>query len=105
MLNLNMDLANLQQSRQAEQNLLAKNTDGSLTSTGKDFEAVFITQMLQPMFEGLESDGLFSGGQSEKIYRSMLLDQYGKMMAEHSRIGIADAVNKEMLRLQEVQSQ
>lgn len=68
----------------------------------EDFEAVFLAQMLAPMFEGLETDGPFGGGSSEKIYRSLLVQEYGKSIAKSGGIGISDAVQREILKLQEV---
>ncbi|MGO1117860.1 rod-binding protein [Rhodovibrionaceae bacterium A322] len=70
---------------------------------GQDFEAMFIAQMLGPMFEGLKTDGPFGGGMAEKTFRSIMLDEYGKEIAKTNSLGIADAVAKELLQLQEVQ--
>ena len=70
----------------------------------EDFESVFVTQMLAPMFASLRSDGLFGGGPSEEVYRSMLIDEYGKAIARAGGFGIADAVEREILQLQEVAS-
>lgn len=74
-------------------------------ATAKQFEAVFVTQMLSHMFEGLEGgDGMFGGGHSEAMFRPMLLDEYGKMVANRGRgIGIADHVARSLLQTQEVQ--
>jgi len=68
----------------------------------EDFEAVFISQMMAPMFEGLADDGYFGGGPSEDIYRSMMVEHYGKSIARAGGFGLADAVEREILRLQEV---
>ncbi|MFQ5774595.1 MAG: rod-binding protein [Kiloniellaceae bacterium] len=70
-----------------------------------EFEAVFLSQMLAPMFEGLETDELFGGGPGEDIYRSILVEEYGKAIARSGGVGIADAVQREILRLQEAASQ
>jgi flagellar protein FlgJ len=69
----------------------------------EDFEAMFLTQMMQPMFEGVSTDGIMGGGQAEEVYRSFMLDEYGKLMARAGGIGVADHVRKELLKLQEVQ--
>ena len=74
-----------------------------LRETAQDFEAVFLSQMLKPMFEGIETDGPFGGGQAEEMWRSLMVDEYGKSIAKSGGIGIADAVMAEMLRMQEVQ--
>lgn len=69
--------------------------------TAKDFEAVFISQMMAPMFEGLETDGYFGGGQAEGMYRSLMIDEIGKSVARRGGIGIADSVAREMMKMQE----
>ena len=67
----------------------------------EDFEAVFISQMLAPMFEGMSDDDTFGGGPGEDIYRSMMVEEYGKSIAKAGGFGLADAVQREILRLQE----
>ena len=69
----------------------------------EEFEALFISEMLAPVFENLDTGGLFGGGQGEKIYRSMMVQEYGKAIAKAGGIGIADTVQREILRMQENQ--
>jgi len=69
----------------------------------EEFEALFISEMLSPVFENLDTDGLFGGGQGEKIYRSLMVQEYGKAIAKAGGIGIADTVQREILRMQENQ--
>lgn len=71
--------------------------------TAQDFEAFFLSQVLQPMFAGLDTAPPFGGGAAEKVWQSLLVDQYGKSMAESGGIGIADSVQREILRAQEIQ--
>ena len=66
----------------------------------KQFERMFISEMLQPMFAGIQTDGPFGGGTGEEVFRPMLLDQYADAVAKGHGVGIADAVLKEILRLQ-----
>ena len=68
--------------------------------TAKSFEATLITQMLQPMFEGLSTDGPFGGGQSEGTYRTFMLDAIGKQMSRAGGIGVASSIQREMLKMQ-----
>ena len=67
----------------------------------EEFESFFMTQMLEHMFEGIETDGYFGGGYGEGIYRSMMLQEYGRVLAKSGGIGIADMVNRELINLQE----
>lgn len=66
-----------------------------------EFEAVFLAQMLRPMFDGVATDGPFGGGQAEAINRDMLVDEYAKALAQGGGIGLADSVLAEMLKMQE----
>jgi Rod binding domain-containing protein len=74
-----------------------------VAKTAQDFEAFFLGQMLQPMFEGLQAEAPFGGGHAEKLWRTMMVDEMGKAMAEAGGIGIADSVQREILRLQEAE--
>lgn len=68
-----------------------------------EFEAVFLAQMLKPMFDDLGSEGLFGGGHAEQMNRSMLVDEYGRQLAEAGGFGLADKVMAEMIKMQESQ--
>lgn len=67
----------------------------------KEFEGVFMSQMLQPMFEGLKVDPIFGGGHGEEVMRSFLVQEYGKAMSANSHLGIANAVKNAMIKSQE----
>ena len=68
----------------------------------EDFEAVFLSQMLQPMFENIKPEAPFGGGNSEAMWRSMQIEEYGKAITKAGGIGIADKVFKEIIKLQEI---
>lgn len=68
-----------------------------------DFEAFFLSQMFSEMFAGIETDPVFGGGAGEDVFRSMMIQQFGKSVAQSGGIGIADAVMREMIALQEDQ--
>jgi len=57
------------------------------------------------MFEGVSTDGIFGGGHAEKIYRSLLLDEYGKEMAKLGTIGVKDYVMNAVLQMQEASNE
>jgi flagellar protein FlgJ len=68
---------------------------------GQEFESFFVGQMLESMYAGMDADPTFGGGPGENAFRSLLLQEYGKATAQHGGFGIADAVQREILRLQE----
>lgn len=71
-------------------------------AAAEEFEAFFLSQFLNSMTAGIKTDDTFGGGESEKIFRSLLNDEYSKSMSRQGGVGIADAVYREMLAMQEV---
>ena len=69
----------------------------------EQFESVFMSQVLDSVFTGVNPGALFGGGSSEKIYRSMMNEQIANHMARSGGVGIASAVYKELIKLQEAQ--
>lgn len=72
-----------------------------ISEAAVEFEAVFIAEMMKPMFEGISTEAPFGGGKGEEVFRSMLLQEYGKTMAKTGSIGVADAVKRELIKAQE----
>ncbi len=84
-----------------------QNSDDKLRQAreiAEDFEAFFMTKTMESMFEGISTEGMFGGGHAEKIYRSLLLNEYGKVMAKTGTVGIADSVMDTIIQMQEAQS-
>jgi Rod binding domain-containing protein len=72
---------------------------------GKDYESVFISEFMGQMFNGISTDGPFGGGQGEQMFRSLMLDQYGKQIASRGGFGLSDAITKQLLSHQEAITQ
>ncbi len=72
-----------------------------IDESANDFEASFLSEMIKPMFEGIEVDEMFGGGRGEEVFRNMMVQEYGKKMAHSGGIGIAAFVRNEMIRQQE----
>jgi Rod binding domain-containing protein len=66
----------------------------------EEFEAVFLSEMLAPMFDGIDTDGLGGGGMGEQIFRPMLIERYAEALSRSGGVGIADSVIRELMRLQ-----
>ncbi len=67
------------------------------------FEANILSQMLAPMFNTINTRGLFSGGAAEEQWRPMLTDAFATRMASAGGIGLAPAILAQMLRNQSTQ--
>jgi len=72
-----------------------------MRETAEDFESVFLSEMLRPMFQNIEASAPFGGGAGEKIYRDMQVDEYGKALSRSGGIGLADSIMREMIKMQE----
>jgi Rod binding domain-containing protein len=74
----------------------------SVDKAAQDFEAMFLSQMLSHMWEGVGVDETFGGGHGEEMFRSLMIEQQGKLMARAGGVGIARHVKEAMLHMQEV---
>lgn len=66
----------------------------------KEFEAMIVGQLMESMFAGMRESPLFGGGgPAEKPWRSMMLQEYGKAIAESGGLGIGRMTHDEIARL------
>jgi Rod binding domain-containing protein len=77
-------------------------TMAAAQKAAKTYESVFISEFLGSMFSGISTDGPFGGGQGEAMFRSLMLDQYGKQIESRGGFGLADAMTKQLLAHQEM---
>jgi peptidoglycan hydrolase FlgJ len=72
-----------------------------LRETAQEFEALFVAQMLATMTQGLGLGLAGQSGQSD-IYQDMFNQEVGKLISRAGGIGVADAILREMLKMQEL---
>ncbi|CAO3362034.1 rod-binding protein [Azospirillum melinis] len=66
----------------------------------KEFEAMLVGQLMESMFAGMRESPLFGGGgPAEKPWRSMMLQEYGKAIAESGTLSIGRMTHDEIARL------
>jgi flagellar protein FlgJ len=75
----------------------------ALRRAAEEFESVFLSEMLGPMFEGIDTEGLGGGGMGEQIFRPMLIERYAEAIGRAGGVGIADSVVREFMRMQAAQ--
>jgi Rod binding domain-containing protein len=97
-----MDVSSLQIA-QANSALAAKKPQANkdIDAAARDFEAVFISQMFEQMFADVKTDGPMGGGSGERIFRSLMVQEIGRQMADQGGMGLAASVKRELLELQE----
>jgi flagellar protein FlgJ len=76
-----------------------------LAKAAHDFEAMAIGQLLQPMFNTVNTaKGTFGGGAGEEAWKPMLVQEFAKQIANHGGLGLAKPVYDAMLRMQGAKS-
>lgn len=63
-----------------------------LEKAAREFEALFLNQMLKTMRETVEESELFHGGSGEKIYTSLMDMELSKEMASSGGMGLSDVL-------------
>lgn len=72
-----------------------------IKEAAQDFEAFFLSQMLKPMFDTVQTDDMFGGGQGEEMWKSLMVDEYAKQIAKSGGVGVAEQVMQVMIQAQE----
>ena len=73
---------------------------GKIKETSQKFEASFLSVMMQSMFDGVKTPEPFGGGQAEGMFKSLLTEAMAKEVTKAGGVGLADTVQREMLKLQ-----
>lgn len=75
-----------------------------MQEVAREFEAVFVAEMMKPMFEGIETDNMFGGGKGEEIFRGMMIQEYGKNVSHKDITGIQTQVLNKLIEMQAEQT-
>ena len=76
----------------------------AMKKVAEKFTGMFMSQMFQHMFEGVGKDSMFGGGPGEEMFRSTLVDEYGKAAAKQGGMGLTDKIMHALIAQQEVKS-
>jgi Rod binding domain-containing protein len=71
----------------------------------KEYESVFISQFLGSMYSGIKTDGVTGGGQGEEMFRSLMINEYGKAIEQRGGFGLAAQMKAQLLKHQEAKPQ
>jgi Rod binding domain-containing protein len=73
----------------------------ALRAAAQEFEAVFLAQVLAQLNPAPAGEGGSDGG-DHSLFHEMFNEEMAKLISRSGGVGVADAVLKEMLKLQEV---
>jgi len=66
---------------------------------------MFVSEMMNYMFTDtdMSENKVFGGGEGEKMYQSLLVNEYAGRMSSSGQAAIAPTLEREMLKMQELQ--
>lgn len=71
--------------------------DLAAKKVAREFEALFVGMMVKSMRETVGKDPITDGGHGEEVYRSMLDQEYARVMTERGGVGLAAMLEKQMI--------
>lgn len=78
----------------------------ALKRAAKEFESLFIYEMLKAMRKTVPEDGLFQGITGKDTYQTIVDQQFASALAEKGGLGLADVIYRQVIpQLQEGQKQ
>ena len=99
----NSILPQMEQSRLSQLSDLASpgtsKTDEQLKSLSKQFESIFVHQLLKSMRSTVQKTGLFDS-HATSMYESLHDEEIAKLMPEQKGIGLADVIYRDLARLE-----
>ena len=70
--------------------------DAKLRETSSEFEAIFMKQMLKTMRESSFESNLLPTSEGEKMFRSLLDEQYAKLSAKSGSLGLGEMIYQQL---------
>jgi len=80
-------------------------SDAKADWAAKEYESIFVSQFLGSMFSGIQTDSLTGGGQGEEMFRSLMINEYGKAFEQRGGFGLAAQMKAQLLKHQEAKVQ
>jgi Rod binding domain-containing protein len=73
-----------------------------IAKAAQDFEAMAIGQLLQPMFDTVDTaHDTFGGGPGEEAWKPLLVQEFAKQIEARGGLGLAKPIYDAMLRMQQ----
>ncbi len=72
-----------------------------IREAAQKYEGFFVGKMLNIMFKTIPDNKMMSGGPGEKQFRDLMVNQYGKEVAQNGGLGLADQITEQLVNVQE----
>lgn len=70
--------------------------EGKLLEACRNFEAIFVQQLLKEMRKTVPKNGLMPESMESGIYTSMFDEEISKQVSQHGRLGLAEMMFKQL---------
>lgn len=91
-----LNLSDLLSKQRLEQRTPAKNTeDAKLLEAANEFEVLLVQQMMKSMRSTSFESGLVNKSEGEKVFQSMLDEQYARLSTQSSGMGLGEMIYQE----------
>jgi peptidoglycan hydrolase FlgJ len=77
---------------------ISEEEKAALRKVSQGFEAIFVNQMVGEMRKTVEKGSLVPESQAERIYSSMLDQEYSGQIADSQQIGLSKMIYEHLLR-------
>lgn len=81
-----------------EESRLSPEEREKLKDVARQFESVFLNQVVGAMRKTIQPSGFLPQGQGEKIYTEMLDSEYSQTMAQSDQFGVSELLYQHLLR-------
>ncbi len=75
-----------------------------LTILAKEFESIFMNQMLKTMRATISKSGLIDGGRGEEIFTEMLDEEMSRQMAFSQKDGLSASLVEQLMQISQVRN-
>ena len=100
-----IDLLMVRELTGKEQPAQAAKDKAAAKKVAREFETLFVGMMIKTMRETVGKDSLTNGGRGEEIYSSLLDQEYARAISESHGLGLAEKLEKELLKTIPVQDE
>ncbi len=66
----------------------------------KEFESIYMSQLLKAMRSTIHKEGIISGGMAEDIFTGMLDEQFAREMAYSQKGGLSQAIVEQLTKIE-----
>ena len=89
------DLLSKQRLERLEQRTPANTEDAKLLEAANEFEVLLVQQMMKSMRSTSFESGLVNKSEGEKVFQSMLDEQYARLSTQSSGMGLGEMIYQE----------